>query len=55
VPQRIGAFMAVDLILFYIFFELTLVPTYMLIAGWGGARRTQAAMKFFIYTMGGSC
>jgi NADH-quinone oxidoreductase subunit M len=50
----IGAFMSLDLILFYIFFELTLVPTYMLIAGWGGARRTQAAMKFFIYTMGGS-
>lgn len=50
----IGAFCAQDLILFYVFFEATLIPTYILIAGWGGAKRGHAALKFFLYTMFGS-
>jgi NADH-quinone oxidoreductase subunit M len=50
----IGAFVALDLFLFFVFFEIVLVPMYMLIAGWGYAERRHAAMKFFIYTMAGS-
>ena len=50
----IGVFCARDLILFYIFFEATLIPTYLLIAGWGGVNRNRAALKFFLYTMLGS-
>ncbi|MEN3002133.1 MAG: NADH-quinone oxidoreductase subunit M [Armatimonadota bacterium] len=50
----LGVFMALDLILFYVFFELTLVPTYFLIALWGGERRSYAALKFFLYTFFGS-
>jgi NADH-quinone oxidoreductase subunit M len=49
-----GVFMALDLVLFYVFFELTLVPTYFLIALWGGQRRGYAALKFFLYTFFGS-
>ncbi len=49
-----GVFMALDLVLFYVFFELTLVPTYFLIALWGGERRGYAALKFFLYTFFGS-
>lgn len=49
-----GVFMALDLVLFYVFFELTLVPTYFLIALWGGERRSYAALKFFLYTFFGS-
>ncbi len=50
----IGAFSARDVLLFYFFFELTLVPAFFLIGGWGGLERRRAAMKFFIYTFAGS-
>ena len=43
-----------DLFLFFVMFEITLVPGYFIIAGWGGFRRNYAAMKFFIYTFAGS-
>jgi NADH-quinone oxidoreductase subunit M len=49
-----GIFLAVDLIAFFIFWELLLVPMYFIIAGWGHERRVYAAMKFFLYTMAGS-
>jgi NADH-quinone oxidoreductase subunit M len=50
----IGVFLALDLFLFYIFWEFTLVPMYFLIGIWGGERRRYAAIKFFLYTMAGS-
>jgi NADH-quinone oxidoreductase subunit M len=50
----LGSFVSLDLVLFFLFFELTLVPAYFLIAGWGYARRGYAAIKFFIYTFTGS-
>ncbi len=50
----IGAFMATDLVLFYVFFELMLIPMYGIIGVWGGANRIYAAIKFFIFTMAGS-
>lgn len=50
----IGAFVSRDLLEFFLFFELTLIPSYFMIAGWGGAQRAQAALKFFIYTLFGS-
>jgi NADH-quinone oxidoreductase subunit M len=50
----IGVFAALDLVLFFVYWELTLVPMYFLIGGWGGPRRIYAALKFFIYTMAGS-
>jgi NADH-quinone oxidoreductase subunit M len=50
----IGAFLATDLILFYVFFELMLIPMYLIIGVWGGANRIYAAIKFFIFTMAGS-
>ncbi len=50
----LGVFMALDLILFYVFFELTLVPSYFLIALWGGRDRANSALKFFLYTFLGS-
>jgi NADH-quinone oxidoreductase subunit M len=50
----IGTFVSLDLLLFFLFFEATLFPGYLLIAGWGGERRAGAAIKFFIYTMAGS-
>jgi NADH-quinone oxidoreductase subunit M len=49
-----GVFLAFDIILFYIFFELTLVPLFFLIGIWGGPERRHAARKFFIYTLAGS-
>ncbi len=49
-----GVFMALDLVLFFVFFELVLVPMYFLIGLWGYAERTAAATKFFLYTMFGS-
>jgi NADH-quinone oxidoreductase subunit M len=49
-----GVFLAMDLFLFYIFWEFTLVPMYFLIGIWGGERRIYAAIKFFLYTMAGS-
>jgi len=50
----LGTFVSLDLLLFFLFFEATLFPAYLLIAGWGGERRAGAAIKFFIYTMAGS-
>ncbi len=50
----LGVFCALDLILFYVFFEFTLIPLYFLIAIWGGPERRRAANKFFIYTLAGS-
>jgi NADH-quinone oxidoreductase subunit M len=50
----IGVFVAQDLIIFYIFWEVTLVPMYFLIGIWGAERRIYAALKFFLYTMAGS-
>ena len=50
----IGAFVALDLFLFYVFWELMLIPMYFLIGMWGGERRVYATVKFFIYTMLGS-
>lgn len=44
-------FMASDLLLFYIFFEATLIPMYFLVAGWGGPGRTGAALKFLLYSL----
>ena len=49
-----GSFLSHDLLEFFIFFELTLVPAYFIISQWGGAERTRAALKFFIYTFAGS-
>jgi len=49
-----GVFLALDLVLFYIFWEFTLVPMYFLIGVWGGERRIYAAVKFFLFTMAGS-
>jgi NADH-quinone oxidoreductase subunit M len=50
----LGAFMALDLFLFYIFWELMLIPMYVLIGVWGGPRRIYAAVKFVLYTIVGS-
>ena len=50
----IGVFAAVDLFLFYVFFEVMLVPMYLLIGIWGGERRLYSAIKFFVYTLVGS-
>src|SRR3954451_15269363 len=50
----IGVFLALDLFLFYVFFEVMLIPMYFIIGIWGGANRLYAAIKFFIYTMAGS-
>ncbi|OGR44732.1 MAG: NADH dehydrogenase [Elusimicrobia bacterium GWA2_61_42] len=50
----IGVFAALDLFVFYLFWEAMLIPMYFLIGVWGGPRRIYAALKFFIYTMAGS-
>ena len=50
----LGVFMAQDWSLFYVFWELTLIPLFFLIDRWGGKRRHGAALNFFLYTMGGS-
>jgi len=50
----IGVFSALDGLLFYIFFEATLIPMYLIIGVWGGPRRVYAAFKFFLYTLLGS-
>lgn len=50
----IGVFVVQDLIIFYIFWEVTLVPMYFLIGIWGAEQRVYAAVKFFLYTMAGS-
>jgi NADH-quinone oxidoreductase subunit M len=50
----LGAFLALDLFLFYVFWEVMLIPMYFLIGVWGGPRRIYAALKFVLYTMAGS-
>jgi NADH-quinone oxidoreductase subunit M len=50
----IGVFCALDGMLFYVFFEATLIPMYIIIGVWGGPRRVYAAFKFFLYTLLGS-
>lgn len=50
----VGVFIAMDAIVFYIFFELSLVPMLYIIGAWGGHRRVYAAVKFFLYTFTGS-
>ena len=50
----LGAFVALDLFLFYVFWEVMLVPMYLLIGVWGGERRIYAAIKMVLYTMAGS-
>jgi NADH-quinone oxidoreductase subunit M len=50
----IGVFAATDLFLFYVFWEIQLIPMYFIIGIWGGARRIYAAIKFFLYTFAGS-
>jgi NADH-quinone oxidoreductase subunit M len=50
----VGVFTALDGLLFYVFFEATLIPMYIIIGVWGGPRRVYAAFKFFLYTLAGS-
>jgi NADH-quinone oxidoreductase subunit M len=50
----IGVFVALDLVLFYLFFEGVLIPMFLIIGVWGGKRRVYAAFKFFLYTLTGS-
>jgi len=50
----IGVFVALDLVLFYLFFEGGLIPMFLIIGVWGGKRRVYAAFKFFLYTLTGS-
>ena len=50
----LGTFVALDLVMFFVFFEIVLVPMYFLIGGWGHGRRAYAATKFFLFTMFGS-
>ncbi len=50
----VGSFVALDLVLFYLFWELMLVPVYLLIVGWGGPNRARAGLRFLIYSFVGS-
>jgi NADH-quinone oxidoreductase subunit M len=50
----VGMFCALDMVLFYIFFEAVLIPMFLIIGVWGGARRVYSAFKFFLYTLAGS-
>ena len=50
----LGTFVALDLVMFFVFFEIVLVPMYFLIGGWGHGQRAYAATKFFLFTMFGS-
>ncbi len=50
----IGTFCALDLFLFYVFWESTLIPMYLIVGVWGGPRRVYAAVKFIVYTVAGS-
>jgi NADH-quinone oxidoreductase subunit M len=52
--MMIGTFCALDMVLFYVFFEAVLIPMYIIIGVWGGQRRVYAAFKFFLYTLLGS-
>ena len=49
-----GVFCALDALLFYVFFETTLIPMFIVIGVWGGPNRVYAAVKFFLYTLAGS-
>ena len=53
-PGMIGTFLAQDLILFFVFFELVLLPMYFMIGVWGGPNRQYASIKFFLFTLFGS-
>ena len=50
----IGVFSALDLVVFYLFFEACLIPMFLIIGVWGGVRRVYATFKFFLYTLSGS-
>ncbi len=50
----IGVFCALDLVMFYVFFEASLIPMFLIIGVWGGKRRVYASYKFFLYTLLGS-
>ena len=50
----LGVFLALDLVLFYVFWEVSLVPLYFIVGIWGGERRLYATVKFFLYTLAGS-
>jgi NADH-quinone oxidoreductase subunit M len=52
--MMVGMFCALDFVLFYVFFEAVLIPMFLIIGVWGGARRVYAAFKFFLYTLAGS-
>src|ERR1700743_2369821 len=52
--MMVGMFCALDLVLFYTFFEGVLIPMFIIIGVWGGQRRVYAAFKFFLYTLLGS-
>lgn len=52
--SMVGLFVALDFILFWVFWEFMLIPMYLLIAVWGGPRKDYASIKFFLYTMAGS-
>ena len=51
----LGVFLSINLVLFYIFWEAMLIPAYFIIGMWGGPKRIYATVKFFLYTMVGSC
>ena len=53
-PICLGLFVAADLILFFVFFDLSIVGMYFVIAGWGHGERARSALKFFLYTFLGS-
>ncbi len=48
-------FVSLDIVLFYVFFEATLIPMFVIIGVWGGKDRVYASYKFFLYTLLGSC
>jgi NADH-quinone oxidoreductase subunit M len=50
----LGVFSALDLFVFYVFWEVALVPMYLMVGGWGGVNRFKVSVKFFVYTMAGS-
>ncbi len=50
----VGVFISIDLFLFYVFWEITLIPMYFIIGVWGGERRIYSAVKFFLFTAFGS-
>src|SRR5210317_2385419 len=52
--MMVGMFVSLDMLMFYLFFEAVLIPMFLIIGIWGGARRVYAAFKFFLYTLLGS-